>query len=138
MELSPDVDPQNATSRDFILPEEKLRNAITDRTKMILYNSPHNPTGKVFSREEIAMICRIVVEHNLLLVSDEVYERMTLSPDYPHLRPHTFPGMRDRTITIGSAGKSFSVTGWRVGWVWHDSSFYLASLRRNNFVYPGF
>ena len=92
MKLADGVDPANATSRDFVLSEEALRQAVTDRTKMILFNSPHNPTGKVFSREEIAMICRVVVENNLILVSDEVYERMTFSPDYPHLHPATFPG----------------------------------------------
>jgi N-succinyldiaminopimelate aminotransferase len=91
-----------------------LRNAINPRTRLILLNTPHNPTGAVFTRAELAEIARLAVEHDLLVVSDEVYEHLTFGVE--HVPIATLPGMRERTITIGSGGKTFSVTGWKVGW----------------------
>ena len=93
----------------------ELRAAITPRTKLLLLNSPHNPTGKVFSPEELSTVAELCVEHDLLAVTDEVYEHLVF--EGVHLPLATFPGMRDRTVTISSAGKTFSYTGWKIGWV---------------------
>jgi N-succinyldiaminopimelate aminotransferase len=91
-----------------------LEKVITDRTRLILLNTPHNPTGKVFSREELQVIADACVRHDLLAVTDEVYEHLVF--ESPHLSLATLPGMADRTITISSAAKTFSFTGWKVGW----------------------
>ncbi len=100
---------------DYAFDPDELRAAITPRTKLILLNSPHNPTGKVFSRAELTLIAGLAQEHDLLVVTDEVYEHLVY--DGEHVPIATLPGMRDRTVTIGSGGKSFSFTGWKVGWV---------------------
>ena len=84
-------------------------------TRLLLLNSPHNPTGKVFSRAELDVIARLCVEHDLLAVTDEVYEHLVF--DGEHVPLASLPGMRDRTVTISSGGKTFSCTGWKVGWV---------------------
>jgi N-succinyldiaminopimelate aminotransferase len=93
---------------------DALGAAITPRTRMILLNTPHNPTGSVLAGEELAEIARLAVEHDLLVVSDEVYEHLTFGA--AHVPIATLPGMWERTVTIGSGGKTFSVTGWKVGW----------------------
>jgi N-succinyldiaminopimelate aminotransferase len=92
-----------------------LQAAITPRTRLILLNSPHNPTGVVFTPAELARVAELAVEHDLLVVSDEVYEHMVF--DGAHLPIATLPGMAGRTVTISSAAKTFSFTGWKVGWV---------------------
>jgi N-succinyldiaminopimelate aminotransferase len=94
---------------------DALHAAITPRTRFVLLNSPHNPTGKVFSRAELEAIAAACVEHDVLAVTDEVYEHLVF--DGEHLPLCTFPGMAERTLTISSAGKTFSFTGWKVGWV---------------------
>jgi N-succinyldiaminopimelate aminotransferase len=94
---------------------EALRAAVTPRTRMILLNSPHNPTGLVFTRDELTVIADIAREHDLLVLSDEAYEHLWFD-NAEHIPISTLPGMFDRTITIGSGGKSFSFTGWKVGW----------------------
>ena len=94
---------------------DRLRDAITNRTRLILLNSPHNPTGMVLTRDELAVIASLAVEHDLLVVTDEVYEHLVF--DGQHIPIATFPGMRERTVTISSAGKTFSFTGWKIGWV---------------------
>jgi N-succinyldiaminopimelate aminotransferase len=94
---------------------DDLRAAITPRTRLLLLNSPHNPTGKVFSRAELTLIAQLCVEHDLIAITDEVYEHLVF--DGEHLPLASFPGMRDRTVTISSGGKTFSCTGWKVGWV---------------------
>ena len=100
---------------DFAVDEAALRDAFSDRTRLVLLNSPHNPTGKVFTRAELDLIARVAREHDVWVVTDEVYEHLTFASD--HLPISTLPGMAERTLTISSAGKSFSVTGWKVGWV---------------------
>jgi N-succinyldiaminopimelate aminotransferase len=95
-------------------PDELVR-AVTPRTRLVLLNSPHNPTGKVFSRTELEQIARLCVEHDLLAVTDEVYEHLVF--DGEHVPLATVPGMRERTVTISSGGKTFSCTGWKIGWV---------------------
>jgi len=97
----------------------ELAAAFSPRTKLIILNTPQNPVGKVFSPAELAQIAALVQEHNILVLSDEVYEWMVY-PDpartVEHVRIATLPGMWERTITLGSAGKTFSVTGWKIGW----------------------
>lgn len=100
----------------FRLDLDELRDAVTDRTRLLLINTPHNPTGTVLTRAELAAIAELAVERDLLVVTDEVYEHLVFD-DAEHVPPATFPGMRERTVTIGSAGKTFSFTGWKVGWV---------------------
>jgi N-succinyldiaminopimelate aminotransferase len=94
---------------------DALRAAITPRTRLILLNSPHNPTGAVFSPAELAQIADVACEHDLLVISDEVYEHMVFEGE--HVPIGSLPGMRERTVTISSAAKTFSFTGWKIGWV---------------------
>jgi N-succinyldiaminopimelate aminotransferase len=94
---------------------DELNRAITPRTRLILLNSPHNPTGSVFTRDELAAIAALAVDKDLLVVTDEVYEHLVF--DGEHVPIAQFPGMRERTVSISSAGKTFSFTGWKIGWV---------------------
>ncbi|MFG3358762.1 pyridoxal phosphate-dependent aminotransferase [Streptomyces griseofuscus] len=100
----------------FRLDLDELRAAVTDRTRLLLINTPHNPTGTVLTRAELAAIAELAVERDLLVVTDEVYEHLVFDAA-EHLPLASVPGMRERTVTIGSAGKTFSFTGWKVGWV---------------------
>ncbi|MEV6809237.1 pyridoxal phosphate-dependent aminotransferase [Streptomyces sp. NPDC017248] len=100
----------------FRLDLDELRAAVTDRTRLLLINTPHNPTGTVLTRAELAAIAELAVERDLLVMTDEVYEHLVFD-GAEHLPLATFPGMRERTVSIGSAGKTFSFTGWKVGWV---------------------
>jgi N-succinyldiaminopimelate aminotransferase len=100
---------------DFRPDLDALRAAITPRTRMILLNSPHNPTGAVFTPDELARLAEIACSRDLIVVSDEVYEHMVF--DGTHLPIASLPGMAGRTVTISSAAKTFSFTGWKVGWV---------------------
>ncbi len=99
---------------DFSFDTERLAAAFTPRTKVVLLNSPHNPTGKVFNREELTEIARLCVEHDVIAVTDEVYEHLVF--DGEHIPLATLPGMKERTVTVSSAGKIFSFTGWKIGW----------------------
>jgi N-succinyldiaminopimelate aminotransferase len=94
---------------------DALRAAITPRTRLILLNTPHNPTGVVFTPAELAVIAELACEHDLLVISDEVYEHMVF--DGTHVPIMSLPGMAERTVTISSAAKTFSFTGWKIGWV---------------------
>jgi N-succinyldiaminopimelate aminotransferase len=105
-----------AGERDWALPRDELAAAFGPRTKAILLNSPMNPTGKVFSREELGLIADLLIEHDAYAICDEVYEHLTFAPAR-HVPLMTLPGMRERCVRIGSAGKSFSLTGWKVGYV---------------------
>ena len=100
---------------DYRFDVDELRRAITPRTRLILLNSPHNPTGKVFTRDELTFIAELAVEHDLLVISDEVYEHLVFEGE--HVPIASLPAMRDRTVTISSGGKTFSFTGWKIGWV---------------------
>jgi N-succinyldiaminopimelate aminotransferase len=95
---------------------DEFRAAISRRTRLVLVNSPHNPTGTVLTREELDVIATACVDHDLIAISDEVYEHLVYDGGR-HVPLATLPGMRDRTVTISSAGKSFSVTGWKIGWI---------------------
>ncbi|MFE7627947.1 pyridoxal phosphate-dependent aminotransferase [Streptomyces sp. NPDC057509] len=94
---------------------DELRAAVTPRTRLLLINTPHNPTGTVLTREELAAVAELACERDLLVVTDEVYEHLVFEGE--HLPLAGFPGMRERTVTISSAGKTFSYTGWKIGWI---------------------
>jgi N-succinyldiaminopimelate aminotransferase len=112
--LHPSVEPTTGV-RSFTLDLGELRSAITPKTKMLIVNSPHNPTGTVFTAAEMAGIAEIAIKHDLIVISDEAYEHLTFD-DVGHTPFCTFPGMWERTITVGSAGKTLSFTGWKIGW----------------------
>jgi N-succinyldiaminopimelate aminotransferase len=107
--------PLTRNADGFSLDIAGIEAAITDRTRAILLNSPHNPTGAVFDREQLAELARIVTAHDLVVISDEVYEHIVFPPS-AHVPMASLPGMRERTVTLGSGGKTFSFTGWKVGW----------------------
>lgn len=100
---------------DFSLDLEELEAAFGERTRLLVLNTPHNPTGKVFGRAELDAIARLCREHDVVVLADEVYEHFTYGAA-EHVPIATLPGMRERTLTLSSAGKTFSLTGWRVGW----------------------
>ncbi|HJU97461.1 MAG TPA: pyridoxal phosphate-dependent aminotransferase [Jiangellaceae bacterium] len=101
---------------EFTVDEAELRAAFGDRTRLVLLNSPHNPTGKVFDRAELELVASLADQHDALVVTDEVYEHQTFD-GVTHIPMATLPGMAERTVTISSAGKTFSVTGWKIGWL---------------------
>ena len=103
------------SAAEWTLDLAELTAAITPRTKLLILNTPSNPLGKVFSRAELSALAEFVCRFNLTVLSDEVYEWMVYPPA-EHVRIATLPGMWERTVTLGSAGKSFSVTGWKIGW----------------------
>jgi N-succinyldiaminopimelate aminotransferase len=101
----------------FRFDEGELRAAFGPRTRLVLLNSPHNPTGKVFIRDELALIATLCQDHDVYAVTDEVYEHLVFTDSAsPHLPLAALPGMRERTVRISSAGKTFSCTGWKIGW----------------------
>jgi N-succinyldiaminopimelate aminotransferase len=123
----------NPVTGHFELDTARLRATITERTRAILVNSPHNPTGTVFTESERAEIARIAVEHDLLVLTDEVYEHLVF--DGQRRRPlAALPGMAERTLSISSAGKSFSVTGWKIGWVCGPAELVAAVRAAKQFI----
>ncbi|KAF4602206.1 hypothetical protein EYR40_005410 [Pleurotus pulmonarius] len=112
----PAHDISKPTSNDWTIDIAELRRAVTPRTKMIIVNTPHNPVGKVFTKKELEDIAAVAEEFNLLVMSDEVYDCLVFDGK-EHVRIANLPGMWDRTVTVGSAGKAFAATGWRVGWL---------------------
>ncbi|MER8099470.1 pyridoxal phosphate-dependent aminotransferase [Kitasatospora sp. NPDC094016] len=107
--------PLTLRAPDFRPDLDELRALITPRTRLLLINTPHNPTGTVLTADELAAIAAIAVEHDLLVVTDEVYEHLVFGATHHPIA--ALPGMRERTVSISSAGKTFSFTGWKVGWV---------------------
>lgn len=112
---------------DLTVDEASLRAAFSDRTRVVLLNTPHNPTGKVFTAEEMALVCSLAREHDAVVVTDEVYEHLVFD-GATHIPAATLPGMAARTITISSGGKTFSTTGWKVGWL-HGPAELVAAVR---------
>ncbi len=100
---------------EFRIDRSRLEAAVNERTRAIVLNTPHNPTGRVFSRDELLIVADVAKAHDLWVLADEVYEHLTFD-DAKHICIASLPGMRERTITISSAGKTFSFTGWKVGW----------------------
>ncbi len=118
---------------DFALDVDALRAAITDETKAIVINTPHNPTGKVFTAAELEVIAELAIANDLVVISDEVYEYLTYD-DAEHLTIASLPGMRERTLRISSAGKSYSFTGWKVGWGLGDPAMVAAMQAAHQFL----
>ena len=106
---------------------DELRAAFSARTRVVLVNTPHNPTGAVFTREQLTLVGELAAEHDAVVVSDEVYEHMVFD-GARHVPVAALPGMAERTLTVSSAGKTFSVTGWKVGWV-HGPAELVAAVR---------
>ena len=100
---------------EFRIREQELAKLFNERTKLVVVNSPHNPTGRVFDREELETVARLCREHDVLVVADEVYEHITFDGVAP-TPIASLPGMRERTLTLSSTGKTFSLTGWKIGW----------------------
>jgi N-succinyldiaminopimelate aminotransferase len=117
---------------DFRPDLDAMRDAVTSRTRLILLNSPHNPTGMVATREELTQVANLAVERDLLVVTDEVYEHIVF--DGEHVPIGCLPGMRDRTVSISSAGKTFSFTGWKVGWVTGSAALVTAVRTAKQFL----
>ena len=111
----------------------ELRAAITPKTKLLLINTPHNPTGKVLDRAELQVIADIAAEHDLIVVSDEVYEHLTFD-EAQHIPMATLPGMRDRVLSISSGGKTFNTTGWKVGWLCGPAPLVAAARTAKQFL----
>jgi aspartate/methionine/tyrosine aminotransferase len=118
---------------EWRLPKEELAAAFGPKTKLILFNTPMNPCSKVFDREELAFIAKLCLEHDVYAVCDEVYEHIIFD-DRRHISLMTLPGMRDRTVRIGSAGKSFSLTGWKVGYITAAPELMKAIARTHQFM----
>jgi aminotransferase len=101
---------------DYEIDFDKLKKLINRRTRLVIINTPQNPNGKVFSREELFKIAELCQKHRLIVVSDEIYEHITYD-SYQHVSPASIEGMKERSVTISGLGKTYSVTGWRVGWI---------------------
>jgi N-succinyldiaminopimelate aminotransferase len=125
--------PVTLRAPDFRLDVDALRAAVTPRTHLLLLNSPHNPTGTVLDAAELAAVAEVAVEHDLLVVSDEVYEHLTFDGT-THVPIATLPGMRERTLTVGSAGKSYAVTGWKIGWATGPAGIVAATRTAKQFL----
>ena len=117
---------------DFQPDHDDLRAAITDRTRLILINSPHNPTGTVLARETLELVVELAHQHDALIVTDEVYEHLVF--DQPHLPIATLPGAPERTISISSGGKTFNTTGWKIGWITAPADIIAAILAVKQFL----
>jgi aminotransferase len=100
---------------DWSFDEDELRAAFNEKTRAIVVNTPHNPTGKVYSKTELELIAKLCIEHDAIAITDEIYEHLVYRGR--HISIATLPGMADRTITISGASKTYSVTGWRIGWL---------------------
>jgi N-succinyldiaminopimelate aminotransferase len=112
---------------------DELRSAFSKKTRALLLNTPHNPSGRVFSREELTLIAELCIEHDVTVICDEVYEHLTFAPAR-HLPIATLPGMFEHTVTVSSSGKAFSATGWKIGWVYGPPHLVEGAARAHQFV----
>ncbi|MBK4347375.1 aminotransferase class I/II-fold pyridoxal phosphate-dependent enzyme [Lacisediminihabitans changchengi] len=117
---------------DFQPDLDELRRSVTDRTRLILINNPHNPTGTVLSRETLALIVELAHRHDAIIVSDEVYEHLTFGVSHTPIA--SLPGALDRTVTISSGGKTFNTTGWKIGWLTAPQQILQAILAVKQFL----
>lgn len=125
-------DPESGEGASWSFDLDEVRSAIGPRTRMMLLNSPHNPTGKVFTVAELIALGELAVEHDLIIVSDEVYEHLAYTRE--HVPIASLPGLADRTVTISSAGKTLSCTGWKIGWVMGPERFVAAIRAAKQFL----
>lgn len=124
----------NRTTGRWELDFAKLEAAITDRTKLLLINTPHNPTGKVFTTEELQTVAGILQRHpHVIAVTDEVYEKLVYDGKQ-HVRLASLPGMWERTLTVSSCGKTFSATGWKVGWIYGHADLVKPIVLANQWI----
>ncbi len=112
---------------------DELRAAFTSRTRAIILNTPHNPTGRVFTRDELALIAELCLEYDVTVISDDVYENLVFEGSQ-HIPIAALPGMFERTVTIGSAGKSFSITGWKIGWLYGPPELIGGITQANQYI----
>jgi len=120
---------------DWSFDHDELRRAFNTRTRAIVINTPHNPTGKVYSREELELIAQLCIEHGAIAITDEIYEHLVYRGK--HVSIATLPGMAERTITISGASKTYSVTGWRIGWLIAPAALSSAIRKVNDFLTVG-
>ncbi len=125
--------PVTLRAPDFRLDLDELRAAVTPRTRLLLLNSPHNPTGTVLTRTELEAVAEVAVRHDLVVVTDEVYEHLTFD-QVPHIPVASLPGMAERTLSVSSAGKTYSFTGWKVGWATGPAHLVGALLAAKQFL----
>ncbi|QAT85628.1 class I/II aminotransferase [Corallococcus coralloides] len=125
--------PPDAEHATWWFDREELRAAFGPKTRLLILNSPHNPTGKVFTREELEFLGNLCAEYDVKVLADEVYEHIVFAPA-KHLRAATVPVLADRTVTVSSAGKSFSLTGWKIGWIIAPPPLRDAVQRAHQFV----
>lgn len=118
---------------DWTFDPAELRAAFSPRTRALILNSPHNPTGRVFTHEELEMLAHLCIEHDVTVIADEVYEHLCFAPA-THLPIATLPGMFERTVTVSSAGKLFSATGWKIGWVYGPPELVEGVARAHQFI----
>lgn len=112
---------------------DELRAAFRPKTRALILNTPHNPTGRVFTQQELALIAELCIEHNVTVITDEVYEHLLFAPAQ-HIPMATLPDMFKRTVTVSSSGKSFNATGWKVGWVYGHPDLVDAVSRAHQFI----
>jgi N-succinyldiaminopimelate aminotransferase len=122
----------NLRTSDWTFDPAELAAAFTPRTRAVLVNTPNNPTGKVFSRAELSIIAELCQQHDVVAITDEVYEHL-LYDGVEHIRLATLPGMAERTLTVGSLGKTFSVTGWKIGWVVGSADLVASVIRAHQY-----
>jgi len=125
--------PPDAGHANWWFDATELETAFSERTKLVVVNTPHNPTGKVFDRVELEAIADLCVRHDVIALTDEVYEHIVFPPA-EHVRLATLPGMAARTVTLSSAGKSFSCTGWKIGWAIANPELLAAVTRVHQFA----
>ena len=120
---------------DWSIDPEELRAAFGSRTRGIVVNSPHNPTGKVFARDELELIADLCIEHDVIAFTDDIYEHLVFAGD--HIPLATLPGMAERTVSIHSMSKTYSVTGWRIGWTIASPTLSVGIRRVHDFLTVG-
>ncbi len=118
---------------DWQIDPDELEALFNDKTKLIIINTPHNPIGKVYSREELELVARLCQQYDVVAMTDEVYEHLVYD-GLEHIPLATMPGMFERTITVSSMGKSFSTTGWKVGWAAAPAELVTAVFRTHQFI----
>ena len=113
--------------------EAELRAAFNDNTRAILLNTPNNPSGRVYNRKELQLIAELCIKHDVIVISDEVYEHLVFE-GHQHIAIASLPGMYERTVTVGSAGKTFGMTGWKIGWVYGHPELITGVSRAHQFI----